>query len=163
MNELDSVLSHLKENKLTVAVAESCTAGLLTGTLADIPGCGEVFECGFIVYTEAAKRTYLGVKAETIKQFGLTSEEVAREMVLGLSKHTHANFFISITGTAESDDHLNGVVCFGFGMKKENCLQLHSETKKFSGERNVVRKSAAVHAIERIPDVHALLENKINQ
>jgi len=161
LEALDHVLAYLRENHLKVAAAESCTAGLLVGTLADIPGCAEVFECGFIVYTEAAKRTYLGVKPDTMTRYGLTSEEVAREMVQGLAHHTQANFFISITGTAESDDHLNGVVCFGFGMKKENCLQIESETKRFYGERNSVRKSAAAYAIQRIPEVHSNLQSKI--
>jgi PncC family amidohydrolase len=68
---------------LTLVTAESCTAGLMTSILADVPGCGQVLDAGYVVYSPEAKQRCLGVSPDTMERFGLTSEEVAREMALG--------------------------------------------------------------------------------
>ncbi len=72
-----ATLGYLKNNKLVLSTAESCTAGCLVALLAAIPGTGEVLESGYVVYSPSAKKRLLGVSAETIERYGLTSEAVA--------------------------------------------------------------------------------------
>lgn len=151
MNSVESVVNFLCGNSVKISIAESCTAGMVASKLADVPGCGTVLEIGYVVYTEHAKHAFLGVSLQTIKSFGLTSEEVAKEMAEGALDRSGADMALAITGTAESDDELNGVVCFAYVMRINNILNVVSETIKFDGARNVVRSLAATHAISRIP------------
>ena len=151
MESLEDVIKFLCDKKASLVIAESCTAGMMASRLADVPGCASILDIGYVVYTEHAKHYCLGVNLQTMKMFGLTSEEVAREMALGALKRSSANFAIAITGTAESDDELNGVVCFACATQVGAALKVISETIKFVGERNEVREYAAMHAIKSIP------------
>ena len=69
--------------KTILASAESCTGGMLSTAITDIPGSSTVFECGFVTYSNLSKTRVLGVKEETLKTFGAVSEEVAAEMAIG--------------------------------------------------------------------------------
>ncbi|HWL29048.1 MAG TPA: nicotinamide-nucleotide amidohydrolase family protein, partial [Burkholderiaceae bacterium] len=80
---IEEVAAFMKENSLMLVTAESCTAGLIAATLADIPGAGQLLDCAFVVYSPEAKQRCLSVRSETLDQFNLTSEEVAREMAHG--------------------------------------------------------------------------------
>lgn len=151
MNFIEATINFLDEHKILLAAAESCTAGMVTSLLADIPGCGSVLEAGYVVYSEQAKNSCLGVNLQTIKSFGLTSEPVAREMALGALNCSRAHLSIAVTGTAESNDELNGVVCFAYALRSEGAHKLLSETVSFEGDRNAVRKLAAMHVISSIP------------
>jgi nicotinamide-nucleotide amidase len=157
MSATENVIQFLCDHDLTVATAESVTAGLIASLLADVSGCGQTLEGGYIVYSKTAKRNYLGVDPAVMETFGLTSEPVAREMIEGLASRSGATFYIAVTGTAESDDELNGVVCFGYGCKFNGQLKIISETKHFDGERNEVRVAAAHYALENIPTVYQKL------
>lgn len=84
MQSIEQVVNVLGKHGLRLCTAESCTAGLIAALVADIPGSGAVLDCGFVTYSEQAKQRCLGVDPQTIERFGLTSEEVAREMALGL-------------------------------------------------------------------------------
>lgn len=160
MQSIENVVSFLEQYKLLLTTAESCTAGLIASLLADVPGCGAVLEGGYIVYSAQAKQNCLNVNPETIKTYGLTSEEVAREMALGALICSRANITVAVTGTAESDDHLNGVICFAYAMRIDEQPQVISETLRFEGERNEVRKAAALHAILALPYFHTRLTNQ---
>ncbi len=151
MNSIATVIDFLSKHKLRLVTAESCTAGMVTSLLADAPGCASVLDVGYVTYTENAKNRCLGVAYQTIASFGLTSEEVAYEMAVGALERSEADVAIAITGTAESNDELNGVVCFAYAARIENAIRTFSETVKFEGERNTVRKSAAEHVICSIP------------
>lgn len=152
MNDIAEVVEYLERKQLTLVTAESCTAGLVCSLIADIPGCGPVLQGGYMVYSPRAKQQCLGVSAATIKEFGLTSEEVAREMALGALRNSSADLALAITGKAESDDELDGVICFAYAMIDRNGLvKIASETVKFEGARNEVRKLAARHAILKLP------------
>ena len=157
MNSIENVINYLCERKLSIVTAESCTAGMVTSLLANVPGCGSILEMGYVVYTEHAKHYCLGVNLQTIKLFGLTSEEVSREMALGALERSNADMSLAITGTAESDDELNGVVCFAYATCIDNIQRVISETIKFHGERNHVRHLAAMHAITSIPTLYEKL------
>ena len=94
------VVELLKENKMTVATAESCTAGYIPKRLTDIPGASEVFGCGIISYSNEIKQQLLGVKKETLDRFGAVSEQTAREMAAGVRRVSGADIGISVTGIA---------------------------------------------------------------
>ena len=86
--------------KTVLASAESCTGGMLSTAITDIPGSSTVFECGFVTYSNLSKMRVLGVREETLKTFGAVSEEVAAEMAIGALNNSKANLAISITGIA---------------------------------------------------------------
>ncbi|CAM5447055.1 Putative competence-damage inducible protein [Stutzerimonas stutzeri] len=83
MQRLEEVVAFLRDRQLVLSTAESCTCGLMASLLGDIPGCGQVLDSGFVVYSPAAKHRLLQVSFATIERFGLTSEEVATEMATG--------------------------------------------------------------------------------
>ena len=157
MVSVEHVINFLCERRLRLSTAESCTAGMVTSLLVDTPGCAAIMEVGYVVYTEHAKHLALGVNFQTMKAFGLTSEDVAKEMALGALERTGADIAVSVTGTAESDDELNGVVCFGYAARVESKPVVLSETVCFNGKRNAVREAAAYHVISSIPTFYTKL------
>lgn len=90
----------LTERKQTVALAESCTGGAIANRLTNVPGASVVFLAGLVTYSNEAKQTYLGVRAETLTEHGAVSEAVAREMAEGVRLKTGANYAVSVTGIA---------------------------------------------------------------
>ncbi|MBM7061887.1 CinA family protein [Pseudomonas sp. UL073] len=151
MQSIEEVVSFLKKYQLRLATAESCTAGLMAALVAGISGSGEVLDRGYIVYSPEAKQGCLGVREKTIELYGLTSEEVAREMALGALESSGADIVLANTGIAESDDDLDGVLCFACAMNIADHRGVVSETVHFSGERNEVRVAAAHHALLQLP------------
>ncbi|HSC82383.1 MAG TPA: CinA family protein [Pseudomonas sp.] len=151
MREIAEVVSFLEKYNLTLATAESSTAGLMAALLADIRGCGSVLACGFVVYSPKAKQDCLGVKPQTIEQYGLTSEEVTREMAVGALRASHADIALAITGLAEAEGELDGVHCFACAMRLQDHEGVISETLRFDGERNEVRQAAARYALLNLP------------
>ncbi|WP_150301821.1 CinA family protein [Pseudomonas profundi] len=155
MQSVKVVIDFLKSHQLKLATAESCTAGLMATKLADIPGCGAVFERGYVVYAPEAKNDCLGVSFETINEHGLTSEPVAREMALGALRNSKSNMAISDTGAAEAeDDDLDGTVCFAWALMLDGREHVISETKQFDGSRNQVRELAAQYGLLKIPEYY---------
>lgn len=96
----DAVSKLLVEKNLTIAVAESCTGGLVSSSLINYPGISSVFLEGCVTYSNEAKMKRLGVKKETLEEFGAVSEQIAIEMAEGVSKGLGANIGISTTGVA---------------------------------------------------------------
>lgn len=96
----DAVSKLLVEKNLTIAVAESCTGGLVSSSLINYPGISSVFLEGCVTYSNEAKMKRLGVKKETLEEFGAVSEQTAIEMAEGVSKGLGANIGISTTGVA---------------------------------------------------------------
>jgi nicotinamide-nucleotide amidase len=85
---------------LTIATAESCTAGLVTATLTEIPGSSAVVLCGFTTYSDQSKHNMLGVPADTLKRHGAVSRETAEAMARGALEHSNADLAVAITGIA---------------------------------------------------------------
>lgn len=96
----DAVSKLLVEKNLTIAVAESCTGGLVSSSLINYPGISSVFLEGCVTYSNEAKMKRLGVKKETLEEFGAVSEQTAIEMAEGVAKGLGANIGISTTGVA---------------------------------------------------------------
>lgn len=94
------ILDALRHRGLRIATAESCTGGLLTGLLTEIPGSSDVVVCGFVTYSNDAKSTMLGVATGSIEAFGAVSPEVAEAMASGAIDHSTADVAVSVTGVA---------------------------------------------------------------
>lgn len=157
MKEAEEFLSYLNSHKLRLTTAESCTAGMIIALLADIPGYGDLMDCGYVVYSVESKRRLLNVKQATIDAFNLTSEEVAREMVLGALRDSSANSAIATTGVAGPDpvDGIApGTICFGWGFQHGQAIKLFSATSRFEGNRPKIRKAAAFHAMRSFMTHH---------
>ena len=95
-----AVVELLARKHLTVTTAESCTGGLIAGTLVNVPGASEVLNEGYVTYSNEVKERLLGVSHETLERFGAVSEETAREMAEGAAKTAGADTALSATGIA---------------------------------------------------------------
>ena len=95
-----AVVSLLKEKKMTVATAESCTAGLIAKRLTDVPGASDVFGCGIVSYQNAIKEKLLGVDPAVLAAQTAVCEDVAKQMAAGALRQSGADLAVSITGLA---------------------------------------------------------------
>ena len=131
-----------------IATAESCTGGMVAAALTDVAGSSDVFTCGFVTYSNAAKMRMLGVLPETLEAVGAVSEEVAVQMAEGALAHSEADLTVSITGIAGpggSEFKPEGRVCFALA-RKGHATQV--ETVEFGAlGRAKVRLAARDHAL----------------
>jgi nicotinamide-nucleotide amidase len=96
----ETLLESLRRRHLKLATAESCTGGLIAGLLTEIAGSSDVVERGFVVYSDEAKMSLLGVPEDVIAAHGAVSEAIARAMAEGALKHSLADIAVSVTGIA---------------------------------------------------------------
>lgn len=134
---------------LRIATAESCTGGLVAAALTEVAGSSDVFERGFVTYSNAAKVDLLGVSEATLTTHGAVSEPVAREMAAGALARSAAGLAVSITGIAGpggSEFKPEGRVCFGVA---QHGRETRVETVDFGPlGRDKVRKAATGHALK---------------
>src|SRR5258705_7052125 len=100
MAEAQALLDVCRTRKLTIATAESCTGGLLAATLTDIPGSSDVFDRGFVTYSNAAKQLMLGVPGAVLASQGAVSRATAEAMAAGALVNSGVHLAVSITGIA---------------------------------------------------------------
>lgn len=116
-----NVVQYLKEKKLKIATAESCTGGLLSYEITKISGSSDVFDIGICTYASEMKTKILGVSPEIIEKYNVVSCETAKAMASGLQKISNADVCITTTGVAGpsggSETIPVGTVCFGFYFK----------------------------------------------
>jgi nicotinamide-nucleotide amidase len=146
---VDAVVGEmLVKRNLTIATAESCTGGLLAGTLINYPGISSVFMEGAITYSNEAKMKRLGVKEETLENYGAVSEETAREMAVGIATAASTDIGIAVTGVAGpgggTEEKPVGLVYIGLYIKGE------VKVKKLSmfGDRQKIRNRTVVGALD---------------
>lgn len=94
------VVRLLKDRHLTLATAESCTGGLISGTIVNVSGASDVFQSGFVTYANEAKENFIGVKHKTLITYGAVSHETAAEMALGCALKAGCHVGVSSTGIA---------------------------------------------------------------
>lgn len=143
----EQIVGLLQEKKVTLATAESCTGGMLASRIIDVPGVSEVFKAGFVTYANEAKQNLIGVKEDTLAQFGAVSEQTAREMVLGAIKAAKADMAVATTGIAGpgggTKEKPVGLVYIACGSADdiivERCL--------FNGNRKEIRQASVEHAL----------------
>jgi nicotinamide-nucleotide amidase len=147
--DVAALLTEARYWGLRIATAESCTGGMVAAALTDVAGSSDVFERGFVTYSNAAKVDMLGVSEETLATHGAVSEPVAREMAEGVLAHSSADLAVSITGIAGpggSEFKPEGRVCFGLARKGR---ETRVETVEFGAlGRAKVRKAATEHALK---------------
>ena len=136
-----------RANGVTIALAESCTGGLVCGLLTEIPGSSAVLERGFVVYSNRAKQDLLDVSAATLERFGAVSAQTAREMAFGALAHSPADVAASITGIAGPDGGtaLKPVGLVHFGVARRGGGVTLAE-RRFGGIGRSAIRLAAVEA-----------------
>ena len=103
MNRFENIAVKLKERKMTITFAESCTGGLLAKTFTDIPGVSGVFSGSIVTYSNDMKMRFLGVGEDTLKKFGAVSKYTAAEMANGARHIFAGDIAVSVTGIAGPD------------------------------------------------------------
>ena len=98
--QTEQLVELLKKHDLSIATAESCTGGLVSTMLVDVPGVSQVFKEGFVTYSNKAKRRTLDVSKSTIRKEGAVSEQTAKEMAVGAAMMADADVAVSVTGNA---------------------------------------------------------------
>ena len=142
------VLDHARARGVMIATAESCTGGLIAGALTEVPGSSDVVDRGFVTYSNAAKKSMLGIRTATLEAHGAVSEEIAREMADGALSRSDAQLVIAVTGIAGpggSEHKPEGRVCFGLACEGR---PTHTETIDFGPlGRSAVRSATVEHAL----------------
>ncbi len=144
------VVTLLKERGWKIATAESLTGGWVAGRIVSFPGASEVFEGGFVTYSNEAKIALLGVKPETIERYGVVSEEVAGEMARGAAEKLGCEVAVATTGvagpTGGTEKTPVGTVCFGVYVKG----RIETSTVRYTRNRNSNRDFSVVGALNRV-------------
>jgi nicotinamide-nucleotide amidase len=152
----EKVLEAFRKKGLKLAVAESCTGGLLSYVLTEIPGSSDVFERGFVTYSNISKTDLLGVEAKLIKEHGAVSHEVAESMARGAIRRSHADVAVAITGVAgpgKSEKKPAGLVYVAFATAKyDEVVVLKNQ---FKGKRDSVRRQAVDKALGNLKKIPA--------
>lgn len=146
--DMETVVAEmLLERKLTIAVAESCTGGMIASQLVEYPGISAALLEGCVTYSNDAKMRRLGVKAETLEKYTAVSEETAREMAEGIARTSGADIGIATTGIAGpdggSEEKPVGLVYIGLSYKGKTEVQEHH----FVGKRDKIRERATYTAL----------------
>lgn len=163
MDIAEDTVAFMKSVGLSLTTAESCTGGLMAAALASVPGSGPCLDVGFITYSPSGKAGFLGVRKDTIDAFGLTSEEVAREMAEGALDRPGCEAGVAVSNTGDADGSGEsgvppGTQCFAWSWRlKAGERMTFSETARFAGSRNEVREAAAMYALSRIEHYYRLL------
>lgn len=141
----------LKEKKLRISTAESCTGGVLANRITNVSGSSDYFERGFVTYSVKAKEENLGVPPEIIEKFGVVSNETAVAMAEGVKNVSRVDIGIGITGIAGpsggSKEKPVGTVCIGISGKKTVVKTFH-----FKGSRTEIKNNAADEALRMLKD-----------
>ena len=137
----------------TIAVAESCTGGLVSAALTEIPGSSDVFQAGFVTYSNEAKMDLLGVASDVIETFGSVSVAAAWTMAQGAVKKSGADVAVAITGIAGpgggSERKPVGTVVFARAERQADPNEIVADRKEFGDlGRAGVRLQAALCALE---------------
>jgi nicotinamide-nucleotide amidase len=144
-----TLLEAARERGDLLATAESCTGGLLAATLTAIPGGSDVFERGFVTYSNTSKSELLGVPAWLIERHGSVSEDVARTMVGGALTHSRATLAVAITGIAGpgggTPDKPVGLV--HLAAARRDAPVLHHQLLLGDIGRNEIRRESVVQAL----------------
>ena len=143
----------LKAAGAVLVAAESCTGGGVSQAVTAVAGSSGWFDRGFVTYSNAAKQEMLGVREKTLRKHGAVSEETAREMASGALKNSRGSVAVAVTGiagpTGGSKAKPVGTVCFAFAAAG----RISSETRRFKGDRESVRRRSVIRALEGVLEV----------
>ena len=149
--EMNTVVANLLiENKFTISIAESLTGGKISSMLVEKSGISEALLEGVVCYSNKSKIDTLGVREETLEKFGAVSEDVAKEMVLGVAKRLGADFAVATTGIAgpNSDGSGKPVGLVYIGIYAQGDISV--KECLFTGDRELIRYRTSVEALEEV-------------
>lgn len=148
----EQVFLQLKGRYMKVSFAESCTGGLLAGRLVNVPGSSEVFEEGYVTYSNEAKHRLLDVTNEALESYGAVSRQVAEQMARGAAERSGAQAAVGVTGIAGPDGGTDqkpvGLVYIGCFVEHEVVVT----ENYFNGSRKEVREQAVEAALKLLLD-----------
>jgi nicotinamide-nucleotide amidase len=156
MNTLQSRAAELvaccRATGITIATAESCTGGLVAALITTVPGSSDVFDRGFVTYSNAAKIECLGVPEQLLQKFGAVSEEAAKSMAAGALAHSGAAIALSVTGIAGPGGGLPAkpIGLVRFALAKRNAAIIAVERRFGDLGRDGVRNAALATAIDML-------------
>ena len=151
MNIQTKVVNILIEKGYHISFAESCTGGLATAALVSVADASKVLDVSFVTYANKAKSDYLGVEGAVIAEYGVVSEQVARQMASGVAKEAGSEVGIGITGVAGPSGGTKekpvGMVCFGICIAGE----VKTYTKQFGDiGRNEIRAASVDFVLNKL-------------
>lgn len=141
-------LNELRERNATIAVAESCTGGLLSSAFVDVPGSSDCFVEGAITYSNSAKEARLNVSEKTLNEYGAVSGQCAREMAEGLRELSGTGYALATTGIAGPDggtiEKPVGLVYVALADEKGTIVK----ELRLTGSRDTIRERTVLHALD---------------
>ena len=154
-NSMQDIARDVVENainsKANFSVAESCTGGLISKLITDIPGSSNCFSHGLVTYSDDAKTKLLGINTKDLLRFGAVSEFTAKKMAERVAKLNNSDFSLAVTGiagpTGGTVEKSVGTVWIAWGVKIQDKFVLESELFVFSGDRNEIRNQSAIKAL----------------
>lgn len=139
----------LKQLKIMLVTAESCTGGWVAREITAVPGSSHWFDRGFVTYTNLSKQEMLGVSPETLEDHGAVSEQTVREMAEGALRNSQAGVSVAISGIAGpgggSEEKPVGTVWIAWAA---NDHVTHCKREIFTGDREQVRRQAVASALQ---------------
>ena len=154
-NSIQEIARNVVKNaincEVNLSVAESCTGGLISKLITDIPGSSNCFSHGLVTYSDDAKTKLLGINTEDLLRFGAVSEFTAKKMAERVAKINNSDFSLAVTGiagpTGGTVEKPVGTVWIAWGVKIQDKFALESELFVFSGDRNEIRNQSAIKAL----------------
>ena len=157
MSDIAKTIEKLREKRLRIATAESCTGGLVAAAITAIPGASDAFDCGIICYSNEIKEKLLAVDHQLLEEYGAVSKETAIAMATGVRKLAKADIALAITGIAGPSggtaEKPVGLVYIALA-DKEHCRAIKNI---FPGSRDDVRRQSVEQALKMLDE---LLDNK---
>ena len=146
LKDIKKIINSLKNKKITLAVAESCTGGMLAQNLTSVSGASKVFKFAIITYSNQSKIEHLNVPLKVIKKYGAVSKECCLYLVNNLSKISNAKINLSITGIAgpNGGSKIKPVGLVYIGIKKNKRIKINKYLFK-----NKNRKSIRVNSVKK--------------
>ena len=154
-NSIQEIARNVVKNaincEVNLSVAESCTGGLISKLITDIPGSSNCFSHGLVTYSDDAKSKLLGINTEDLLRFGAVSEFTAKTMAERVASINNSDFSLAVTGIAGPSggtvEKPVGTVWIAWGVKIQDKFILESELFVFSGDRNEIRNQSAIMAL----------------
>jgi nicotinamide-nucleotide amidase len=149
----------LRAQHLTLATAESCTAGGIAYAVTMVPGSSGWYDRGFITYSNDSKMQVLGVSPAYLRDFGAVSEPVARAMAIGALTHSAAQVSVAVTGIAGPDGGTPGkpvgTVCFAWAIRRDpaSAPWVKTATQRFEGDRAAVRTQTIIVGLQTLVEL----------
>ncbi len=149
---IKEISDKLVQREFRMSVAESCTGGLISHEITNLPGSSLFFEAGIVSYSEESKKSVLGVGSSLIKRHGTVSEEAAIAMAEGVRKLTGTEVSLSITGVAGPaalEDKEIGLVFMAVSLKDKT----ESKGMSLKGDRETIKRDASLAALRFLNQV----------